>query len=114
MKKMRMRKRRNGGWYSMGSGTSNTNDRDADDTGDDDTDDDDDETGDARIQRLPSEAARRRRQAREYKEKWQAAERKLAESDKGNTGSSADSIKTAIQVAAAITKAGIKGDRVEA
>ncbi len=108
------RKRRNGCWstgsvwHSMSQGTGSVqdnNDEDTDDTGSDDDSDDDPK---ARIQALSKEAARRRRQAREWRQRAEAAEAKLASEGKG-TGQvdSADLV-------LAMVSAGMKPDRIKA
>lgn len=118
MKRITLKKRRNGcwsatgnTWHSMGTGASGT-------TGDDDSDDsdseDEEEATDRKpkktVQQLSREAARRRREARDWKQRAEAAEAKLA----GDGKSSGMNDTTRADFLLALVEAGLKRDRIRA
>jgi hypothetical protein len=102
----------------MSSGSGSTSGGTDDDTGDDSDDDDDDSiqnrNNDPEKRRLIAENKRRRQLPRQYRQRAEAAEAKLAENGTGNSGNSPDSLKSAIKLAAAISKSGLKEDRIDA
>lgn len=116
MRKVNMRKRRNGVWHSMGAGGSynspNVKD-DAESDADDDSDDDEPQPKrkhDPDKARLSSEAARRRREAREWRQRAEAAEAQLANDGK-STGAS-DGLRSDLILE--LADAGLKKDQIRA
>lgn len=110
--KIRQHKRRTGHWCSIGQGSGSVQD-----DHDDDDDDDDDtpsrsRSDDPEKKRLIAENKRRRQRAREYKEKWEAAERKLAESGRDTGGGSTGT--DSAELVLAMVSAGMKPDRIRA
>jgi len=107
------RKRRTGQWCSIGQGSGSVQGGQSDD---DDTGEDDESTDDGRTQnkssdpekkRLIAENKRRRMQARQWRQRAEAAEAKLGE---GNTLSDA----ARADVILAMAEAGLKKDRIRA
>lgn len=111
-----LRNRRDGMWHSMGQGSGSVQDDHA--GTDDDADQGEDQprkkyNDDPEKARLIAENKRRRQQAREWRQRAEAAESKLSGSRDEGGGSGADGVNSA-ELVLAMVSAGMKPDRIKA